>query len=94
MQNITTVQKEQIHLLRFFRNEVILEKAQQKLRKSDLERALFLGNIDHNKVSILFKIEDGTLLQVNTTIWAVTEESVVLKGGVNIPINAIVDIKL
>jgi hypothetical protein len=54
---------------------------------------LILGNIDHNKVTIVFKTEDGTILQVKTTIWAVTEDYVALKGGVHIPIKAIVDIE-
>ena len=94
MQNITTVQKEQLNTLRFFKSEVILEKIQQRLRKFDLERALVLGNVDHNKVNIIFKTEDGSLLQVNTTIWAVTDDYICLKGGVNIPIKAIVDIEL
>jgi hypothetical protein len=94
METIATVQKEQINTLKFFRDEVIDEKVRQRLRKFDLDRALILGNIDHNKVTIIFKTEDGTLLQVKTTIWAVTEEYVALKGGVHIPIKAIVDLEL
>lgn len=94
MKTIATVQKEQINTLKFFRGDVIQEKVRQRLRKFDLDRALILGNIDHNKVTIIFKTEDGTLLQVKTTIWAVTEEYVALKGGVHIPIKAIVDLEL
>ena len=93
MENIATVQKEQLNTLKFYREEVIQEKVSQRLRKFDLDRALILGNIDHNKVTIIFKTEDGNLLQVNTTIWAVTEEYVALKGGVHIPIKAIVDLE-
>ena len=94
MENITTVQKEQINTLKFFRNDVIVERVLQRIRQFDLDRALILGNIDHNKVAIIFKTEDGSLLQVKTTIWAVTDEYVCLKGGVNIPIKAIVDIEI
>lgn len=94
MESIATVQKEQINTLKFCKDEVIQEKVRQRLRKFDLDRALILGNIDHNKVTIIFKTEDGTLLQVKTTIWAVTEEYVSLKGGVHIPIKAIVDLEL
>lgn len=94
MEPIATVQKEQLHTLRFCKDEVILETIRQRLRKFDLDRALILGNIDHNKVTIVFKTEDGSLLQVKTTIWAVTEEYVALKGGVHIPIKAIVDLEL
>ena len=94
MENIATVQKEHLNTLKFYRDDVIQEKVSQRLRKFDLDRALILGNIDHNKVTIIFKTEDGTLLQVKTTIWAVTEEYVALKGGVHIPIKAIVDLEL
>lgn len=92
MENIATVQKEQLNTLRFYKNEVILEKVLQAIRQFDLNRALVLGNIDHNKVTIIFKIADGSLLQVKTTIWAVTDDYVCLKGGINVPIKAIVDI--
>jgi hypothetical protein len=92
MENIATVQKEQLNTLRFYQNEVILEKVLQAIRQFDLNRALVLGNIDHNKVTIVFKTADGSLLQVNTTIWAVTDEYICLKGGINVPIKAIVDI--
>ena len=94
MENITTVPKEQLTNLKFIKNEVIPETVLQRLRKFELDRALILGNIDHNKVSIIFKTEDGSLLQVRTTIWAVTENYVALKGGVHIPIKAIVAIEL
>ena len=92
MENIATVQKEQLNTLAFTKSEVISEKVLQRLRKYDLDRAQVLGNIDHNKVTIVFKTEEGSLLQVNTTIWAVTDDYICLKGGVNIPIRAIVDI--
>jgi len=92
MENIITVQKEQINSIKFFPHEVITEKVHKKILLSDLNRALILGNTDHNKVTIVFKDEGGVLLQVITTIWAVTESYIVLKGGTNIPIKAIADI--
>ena len=94
MENIITVQKEQINSLRFFPHEVITETVRKKILQYDLNRALILGNTDHNKVTIIFKDEGGVLLQVITTIWAVTENFIVLKGGTNIPIKAIADIVL
>ena len=93
MENITIVPKEQLSNLKFIKNEVIPETVLQRLRKFELDRALILGNIDHNKVSIVFATEDGALFQVTTTIWAVTEDYVALKGGVHIPIKAIVAIE-
>lgn len=92
MENIITVQKEQINSLKFFPHEVITEKVRKNILQFDLNRALILGNTDHNKVTIVFKDEGGVLLQVITTIWAVTESYIILKGGANIPIKAIAHI--
>ena len=94
MENITTVQKEQLSSLRFYQTEVISEIVLRLVRKFDLDRAQVLGNIDHFKVTIIFKTAEGSLLQVKTTVWAVTDDYICLKGGINIPIKAIVDIVL
>jgi len=94
MENITTVQKEQLSSFKFYQNEVIPEKVLQRLRKFDLDRALILGNIDHSKVTLVLKTSEGSLLQVKTTVWAVTDDYICLKGGISIPIKAVVDIVL
>jgi hypothetical protein len=59
----------------------------------NLNRALILGNAYRRKIKLIFETTDG-IKQVETTIWAVTEQNVVLKGGKFIPINAIIKVKV
>lgn len=80
-----TIEKEDIHSLKFPHSEVLEDDAAIKQRKSDLERALALGNLEHSKIQIYFE-DSISKKMVETTVWALTDESVVLKQGVEIPI--------
>ena len=84
------VTKEHIPNLRFSKTETLKTKQKQNLRAHYLRRASQLGNLLKNKVKIYFKNHKDELLHVNTTIWAVTSNFVVLKKGVTIPKSSIV----
>lgn len=92
MKNIPVIDKEQLPTIRFSKEEVIPERTEQVKRSVNLFRAMLLGNIEHCKVNIIFKDQNNMLHRVETTIWAVLEEYIILKGGKNIPIKAIIDI--
>jgi hypothetical protein len=83
-----TIEKEDIQSLKFPHSEVLEDDAAIKQRKSDLERALSLGNLEHSKIQIYFE-DSISKKMVETTVWALTDESVVLKQGVEIPITRI-----
>ena len=85
------VQKEQVSQLRFPSTEVLDSPEAIRMRRAELDRALILGNVDHNKVKILF-IDNEGLKSVETTIWAVTEQRVILKSGMAIPIHRITEV--
>lgn len=86
--NFEIVQKENIHALKFPKNEVLQLASEMQERFNDLRRALYLGNIEHAKIKIFF--EDSLSKKVvETTVWAVTDTSVILKRGVGIPIHRI-----
>lgn len=82
------IEKELIENLKFPSSEVLSDPAKIKERDSHLERALSLGNLEHSKIKIYFEDENSCRL-VETTVWAVTDKSVILKQGVGIPINRI-----
>jgi hypothetical protein len=86
-----TIEKEQVRDLRFPKEEVLENADAIHRRRAELDRALVLGNMDHNKVRIIFEDDTETKL-VETTIWAVTEERVILKSGMVIPIRRIHEI--
>lgn len=83
-----TVEKEEIAALHFPHQEVLEEKEEIKQRQSDLERALTLGNLEHSKIRIYFE-DDHSKKVVETTIWGITDERVILKKGLVIPIHRI-----
>ena len=87
-----SIEKENIRGLKFPDNEVLTSKDAIKIRQSNLDRALKLGNIEHNKIKIVFEDSEG-LKQVETTVWGVTDKRVILKQGVLIPIHRIHEIK-
>ena len=86
------IEKENIRDLKFPENDVLLSKDAVKIRNSNLERALKLGNLEHNKIKIVFEDSDG-VKQVETTVWGVTDKRVILKQGVLIPIHRIHEIR-
>lgn len=90
--NPITVQKEMISGFRFPEKDVLTSKDEMKIRLADLERALKLGNLEHNKIKIIFEDMDG-LKQVETTVWGVTDKRVILKQGIMIPIHRIYEVR-
>lgn len=88
----TLVEKESIRDLKFPENEVLTSKDAIRIREAELERALKLGNLEHNKIKIVFEDAEG-VKQVETTVWGVTDKRVILKQGVLIPIHRIHEIK-
>ena len=84
----TVIDKEIVRDLSFPKEDVLATNEERRLRRLTLDRALILGNVDHSKVRIYFSDNEG-FKQVETTIWAVTEERIILKSGMVIPIRRI-----
>jgi hypothetical protein len=82
------IEKEEIEMLCFPHDDVLEDQAEIDQRNSELNRALSLGNLEHSKIKIFFK-DDKSKKMVETTIWAITDNSIILKKGINIPINRI-----
>lgn len=85
------IDKDQVKDLKFPLSEILTSAEDLAKRKTDLSRALTLGNVHHSKVRIIFHDSQGPKM-VETTIWAVTELRVILKSGMVIPINRIQEI--
>lgn len=82
------IDKELITSLNFPKADVLEDKEAILGRKNDLDRALSLGNLEHVKIQIYFE-DDMSKKMVETTIWGVTDERVILKQGVVIPVKRI-----
>ncbi len=82
------VQKEEIGQFSFPNQEVLRDKNAIVNRFKLLQLATTLGNIDQQKISIVFQDEWG-LKMVTTTIWSTCDTHITLKGGTSLPINRI-----
>lgn len=82
------IEKENIEGLKFPVQDVLNSQAEIQKRQKDLERALSLGNMEQIKIKIFFE-DTISPKYVETTVWGVTDERVILKQGVVIPINRI-----
>lgn len=88
MTRFLTIPKEEIFLHKFITYDVLRNTDERIERQSALEKAVRLGNSFKGKVRLVFETLDGTY-GVETTIWETSEDFVVLKGAVTIPVNAI-----
>ncbi|PCH99201.1 MAG: hypothetical protein COB85_00470 [Bacteroidetes bacterium] len=86
------IEKEEIPTLSFPAQEVLLEETLIAERISKIRQAMRLGNSAKLKVKIVF--EDATGMKiVETTIWGVTDQRIILKKSIAIPICRVHDIK-
>lgn len=87
------VEKEKIEMMRFPSVEVLENPDLKHERLLNLNKALTLGNLEHNKIKILFEDEIGKKI-VETTVWGVTDKRIILKQGVVIPIHRVHAVKI
>jgi len=83
-----SIPKEQITSLHFPKSDVLWSADEIAQRKYDAQKGLLLGNDFKIKVRIIFEDAESTK-QVETTIWGLTEEHLILKKGVVIPLHRI-----
>jgi hypothetical protein len=88
-----SVEKEVIASLHFPGDEVLRSESERLQRRESIDRAISLGNLEHYKVKIYFADDSGEKL-VNTTIWAVTDEAILLKQNVVLPIHRIIKLEI
>lgn len=87
--DIIKIDKLQVSSQSFCPSEILQNPADRSKRQYDLRRALSLGNLYKHSVKICFVSARGEQLETEATVWAVTENHVLLKGGNHIPIRSI-----
>ena len=89
---IAVIDKDKISELRFPAKEVLISSDEKSKRQRDMQRAMLLGNNYKGKVKIIFE-DDESVKQVETTVWSYTDQRIILKKGLVIPIHRIHEIK-
>lgn len=85
----STIEKEAIVMLQFPNSDVLSDEEMKKIRKMELEKALSLGNTEKIKHTIYFEDATQQKLKVHTTIWGLTDDTVILKKGTVLPVRSI-----
>ncbi len=93
MENITMIEKENISELKFATTEVLENETSIVKRNYNIRKAVRLGNLYKGKVKIKFRNIAHELILVHTTIWALGNDYISLKGGKSIPVKAIEEIE-
>lgn len=93
MSEVKIINKEDIHHVKFVSFEVLNTTEEKTARRAQIENAMLLGNGSKGKSKIYFMGEDG-LLEVETTVWAASDDVLTLKGGVMILVHCIQKIEL
>jgi len=79
------INKEKIPSLKCISSEVLNCTEDFLNRRLMLQRATQLSHTFYTKIKITFETTEG-VKEVFTTIWAVTEKNIILKGGVALPV--------
>jgi hypothetical protein len=78
--------------LLFPSGDVLERKVERRKRSKRIHAATYLGNIKHEKVTIVFRTEHE-IFQVQTTIWLHYGGCIYLKGDVTIPVERVISVE-
>lgn len=88
---ITTIEKELLQNKHFPPQEVLSEANVITERFSQAKRAMLIGNYLKNKVKIVFEDMEGKK-RIETTVWGLTDTSLLLKGDITLPLHRVHEI--
>jgi hypothetical protein len=93
MNSAQIIPKEQLTQFRFSSSEVLRGDWEKVYRLFSLRRAERLGNNFKGKVRITFRTFSNEIKSVDATVWSTTDEYVSVKGGMSIPVRAIMSVE-
>lgn len=95
MENLvkTNIDKSVIANLKFSKEDVLNSHEARSIRNWKLNRALQVGNNYKTHVNLVFQDSQSNVYTTELTVWAVTENQVVLKGTMMVPITSVIDVE-
>lgn len=94
MKPISLIDIADFNVPKFAKTEVLFDKAQKAERKRQLLRAMILNYFEHQSVTVCFKDNNNGLVTIDCSVIAVTDEHVMLKSGLTIPVKSVISIDL
>jgi hypothetical protein len=76
-----------------FATEDVLSTFDERFeRQHKLRTAMSLTNVDHESITLIIKLANGELIEISSDLIDYEDDFVEIRGGVGIPLKAIVDV--
>ena len=93
MYNLRVLDLNEIKSKFFIERDILFNTEAKKTRLQKLQKAMMLSHIEHQTIGIITTLFSGEVVQVYCDLIECADDFVQLKGGIIIPIRAIVDVE-
>ena len=83
---------EEIHLQHYASEDVLTTFHDKFERQHKLRTAMALTHADHEVISLFVKLANGDLVEITSDLIDYEDDFVEIRGGIGIPLRAIVDV--
>ena len=90
--NAKRITPDEIRHQRFAADDVLLTFDDRFERQHKLRTAMALTNADHESISLFVKLANGDLVEITSDLIDYEDDFVEIRGGIGIPLKAIVDV--
>jgi len=90
--NAKKVTLEEIRHQHFATEDVLTTFDDRFERQHKLRTAMALTNADHENISLFVKLANGELVEISSDLIDYEDDFVEIRGGIGIPLKAIVDV--
>lgn len=90
--NAKKVTLEEIRHQHFAADDVLTTFDDRFERQHKLRTAMALTNTDHENISLFVKLANGDLVEISSDLIDYEDDFVEIRGGIGIPLKAIVDV--
>ncbi|EMS31146.1 hypothetical protein C943_02586 [Mariniradius saccharolyticus AK6] len=94
MNPISYMNMDEFGMSKFSKKEVLSDGTQKEERRYQLLRAVLLHFVEHQTVKVRILKENDETFQIECAVICVTDEHLMLKSGLVVPIAAILSIEL
>jgi hypothetical protein len=90
--NAKKVNQDEIQLLQFAREDVLITFDDRFERMHKLRTAMSLTNTEHEAISLFVQLQNGDIIEITSDLIDFEDDFVEIRGGYGIPLKAIIDV--
>jgi hypothetical protein len=92
MKDARLINPSDVRLFYFGSKDVLNNSEEKAWRAGKLQRAMIISNSEHVPISLYMQLPNGEKLETESDLIDYADDFVILKGGVHIPVWAILDV--